>query len=58
MSAGQFGTNYDCLYATTVTPFKEIYAGDEAALRKLLQYFMQPKFIDSGGGIIINPEAG
>ncbi|MFC2010378.1 dihydrodipicolinate synthase family protein [Chloroflexota bacterium] len=58
MSVGQFGKNYDCLYVTVVTPFKENYEVDEAALRRLLQYFMQPKFIDAGGGIIINPEAG
>jgi len=49
---------YDRLYVAIVTPFKENYDVDEIALRKLLQYFMQPKFRDSGGGIIINPEAG
>ncbi|MFC2073089.1 dihydrodipicolinate synthase family protein [Chloroflexota bacterium] len=58
MSVGQLSTKYDCLYVTVVTPFKENYEVDEAALRRLLQYFMQPKFINAGGGIIINPEAG
>lgn len=62
MSAGRFGTKYDRYYAAVVTPFKEnTYDVDEVALRKLLQYFMQPKFIEVGGiggGIIINPEAG
>jgi dihydrodipicolinate synthase/N-acetylneuraminate lyase len=37
---------------------KENYAVDEPALRKLLKYFMQPKFREAGGAIIINPEAG
>jgi dihydrodipicolinate synthase/N-acetylneuraminate lyase len=37
---------------------KEDYAIDEPALRKLLQYFMKPKFVEAGGAIIINPEAG
>jgi dihydrodipicolinate synthase/N-acetylneuraminate lyase len=37
---------------------KENDAVDEPALRKLLQYFMQPKFTQVGGAIIINPEAG
>ena len=41
-----------------VTPFKENFAVDEAALRKHLRYFMQPSFKDGGGALIINPEAG
>jgi 4-hydroxy-tetrahydrodipicolinate synthase len=58
MSKDRFGTKYDRWYAAVITPFKENREVDEDALRKLLQYFMQPKFIDVGGGIIINPEAG
>ena len=58
MSADRFGTKFDRLYVAVLAPFKENYEIDEAALRKLLQYFMQPKFVDAGGGIIINPEAG
>jgi dihydrodipicolinate synthase/N-acetylneuraminate lyase len=43
-----------------MTPFKENFEVDESALRKHLQYFMQPKFKDNkcSSGIIINPEAG
>lgn len=58
MSPDRFGSKYDRLYVAMVTPFKENYEVDESALRKLLQYFMQRKFIEAGGGIIINPEAG
>ena len=52
-SANQFVRNY----VAVVTPFQENFQIDEPALRKLLEYFMQPKFRE-GGGIIINPEAG
>jgi len=49
---------HDRLYVAAVTPYNEKYEIDEKALRKLLQYFMQSKFIKAGGAIIINPEAG
>lgn len=58
MSKDRYGTKYDRLYVAIVTPFKENHRVDEAALRKFLQYYMQPAFVNSGGGIIINPEAG
>ena len=58
MAAQRFGTKFDRLFVAVVTPLKANYEVDEPALRKLLQYFMQPKFKDAGGGIIINPEAG
>lgn len=58
MKADRFGTKFDRLFVALVTPLKENYAVDEPALRKLLQYFMQPRFRDAGGAIIINPEAG
>lgn len=58
MTADRFGTKYDRLFVAVLTPMKENYAIDEPALRKLLQYFMQPKFREAGGAIIINPEAG
>lgn len=58
MSGDRFGTKFDRSYVALMTPFKENFAVDEPALRKLLQYFMQPKFIEAGGAIIINPEAG
>jgi len=51
-------TNYDRLYVATVTPYNENYEIDESALRKFLQYFMQDKFREAGGAVIINPEAG
>ncbi len=58
MAVDKFGTKFDRLYVALVTPMKENYAVDEPALRKLLQYFMQPKFKQAGGAVIINPEAG
>ena len=58
MAADRFGTQYDRLYVAIVTPYDREGNVDEAALRKNLQYFMQPKFVDAGGGMIINPEAG
>src|SRR5208337_2740548 len=58
MTTDRFGTQFDRLFVAVVTPFKEDYKVDEPALRKLLQYFMRPKFTEAGGAIIINPEAG
>jgi 4-hydroxy-tetrahydrodipicolinate synthase len=47
------------LFVTPVLPYKPgSYDIDTDALRKFLRYFMQPKFVDAGGGIIINPVAG
>lgn len=47
------------LYVAVILPYKpgttEI---DQAGLREFLRYFMRPKFVDAGGGIVINPEAG
>jgi 4-hydroxy-tetrahydrodipicolinate synthase len=54
----RYGTEYDRLFVAVVTTYKDNFEVDEPALRKLLQYFMQPKFVDAGGAIIINPEAG
>lgn len=58
MSSKSYGKKFDRLYTAVVTPYKENYEVDEQALRKLLRYFLQPKFVAAGGGIIINPEAG
>jgi len=58
MSVDRYGKKFDRLYVAVVTPHKEDYSVDEMALRKLLRYFMQPKFKDAGGGIIINPACG
>lgn len=45
-------------YVAVVTPFQENFEIDEPALRRHLRYFLQPRFREGGGGIIINPEAG
>lgn len=58
MQSDRTANRYVRHYVAIVTPFKENFEVDEAALRRLLQYFMQPAFRDGGGGIIINPEAG
>jgi len=51
--------NFDCLFVALVTPYKPgSFDLDDDALRRLLRYFLQPKFVDAGGAIIINPEAG
>ena len=54
-----YGNKYDRLYVAIVTPHKDnTYDPDEAQLRKFLQFFLQPQYVDAGIGIIINPEAG
>ncbi len=58
MSADRFGRKFDRLFVAVLTPMKEDYTIDEPAMRNFLRYFMQRKFIDAGGAIIINPEAG
>ncbi len=51
--------NWDRIYAAVVVPYKRgTFDIDYDAYRKLLRYFLQPKFVDAGGGIIVNPEAG
>jgi len=52
------GNKLDRLYTAVVTPYKNNFEVDEQALRELLRYYMKPEFRESGGGIIINPEAG
>jgi 4-hydroxy-tetrahydrodipicolinate synthase len=58
MAAERFGKKYDRLFVAVVTAFTEDFQIDEGAQRSLLQYFTQPKFLDSGGAVIVNPEAG
>lgn len=58
MGVDRCGKEFDRLFVAVVTPMKENYDVDEPALRKLLQYFMQPAFTEAGGAIVINPEAG
>jgi 4-hydroxy-tetrahydrodipicolinate synthase len=49
---------YDRLFVAIVTPTKDDGDVDEKELRKHLRYFMQPKFVEAGGAMVINPEAG
>ena len=58
MAKNRFGTKFDRMFVAIATPYKENFRIDEAALRRFLRYYMQPKFVDAGGAIIINPEAG
>jgi 4-hydroxy-tetrahydrodipicolinate synthase len=54
-----YGRKYDRLYVPIVTPFKDnTYDPDEAQLRSFLRLYLEPNYVDSGIGIIINPEAG
>ena len=54
-----YGNKYDRMYVAIVTPYKDgNFDPDETQLRELLRFFLQPKFVDAGIGIIINPEAG
>ena len=50
---------WDRIYTAVVVPYKSgTFEVDYDAYRKLIRYFLQPKFVDAGGGIIVNPEAG
>jgi 4-hydroxy-tetrahydrodipicolinate synthase len=49
---------YDRLYVALVTPLNQKGQIHERELRKHLRYFNQPKFVEAGGAVIINPEAG
>src|SRR4030042_796680 len=54
-----FGKTYDRLFVAIVTPYKDnTHEPDEKQLRALLKVFLQPKYVEAGIGIIINPEAG
>lgn len=53
------GNNWDALYVATVVPYKVgSFEVDYEAFREEIRYFLQPKFVDAGGAIIVNPEAG
>jgi len=57
--ADRHGKRWDAIYVAVVVPYKEdSYEVDYEAFRGLIRYFLQPKFVDAGGGIIVNPEAG
>ena len=50
---------WDRNFVAVVVPYKKgSWEIDYDAYRKLLRYFLQPKFVDAGGAIIVNPEAG
>ena len=47
------------LFSAVVVPYKPgTFEVDYESFRKLIRYFLQPKFVDAGGAIIVNPEAG
>lgn len=51
--------NRDFLYTAVVVPYKPGgFEIDYDCYRKLIRYFLQPKFVDAGGAMIVNPEAG
>jgi 4-hydroxy-tetrahydrodipicolinate synthase len=51
--------NRDFLYTAVVLSYKEgTFEIDYDAYRKMIRYFLQPKFVDAGGALIVNPEAG
>jgi len=53
------GRGFDRLFIACVTPFAHgSYEVDEEALATLLREFTQPRHVEAGIGIIINPEAG
>lgn len=54
-----YGNKYDRNWTAVVVPYKVgTFEVDYEAYRKLIRYFLQPKFVDAGGAIIVNPEAG
>jgi 4-hydroxy-tetrahydrodipicolinate synthase len=54
-----YGRRYDRLYVALLIPYKDdTYDIDEKQLRSLIRLFLQPKYVEAGMGIIINPEAG
>jgi 4-hydroxy-tetrahydrodipicolinate synthase len=58
MTTNRTGGEYDRFFVTIVTPFNEKGQVDEGALRNHLRHYLQERFIEAGGGMIINPEAG
>ena len=49
----------DFLYVAVVVPYKkDSFDVDYEAYRRLIRYFLQPKFVDAGGALVVNPEAG
>lgn len=56
---GEAESRYERLYVALLTPYKDnTFDIDEKQLRSLVRLFLQPKYVEAGMGIIINPEAG
>ncbi len=56
---GESTTAYDKMYVASVTPYRPGTEDiDEAAFRRYMRYWGQPKFIDAGGAMLVSPEAG
>jgi 4-hydroxy-tetrahydrodipicolinate synthase len=56
---GEAESRYERLYVALLTPYKDnTFDIDEKQLRSLVRLFLQPKYVEAGIGIIINPEAG
>ena len=52
-------TKWNRMYTALVVPYKEgTFDVDYDAFRKLVRYFLQDKFVEAKGGLIVNPEAG
>jgi len=51
--------NKDFIYTANIVTYKQdSLEVDYEAYRKLVRYFLQPKFVDPGGAIIVHPAAG
>jgi len=50
---------FDRLFVAVALPFKaDSFDVDEEGVRRHLRYFLQPRYVEAGIAIIINPEAG
>jgi len=55
----EYRNSFRKLFTALMVPYKPgTFDIDEEAYRRLLRYFLQPKFVDAEGGLIVNPEAG
>lgn len=55
----KYGNKYDRFYVALGLPIKEdCYTIDYDAFRQLVRYFLTDDFVNFGGSMIVNPEAG
>lgn len=55
----EYRKQFNKLFVALVVPYRKgTFDIDYDAFRKLVRYFLQPKFTEAGGAIIVNPEAG